>query len=326
MFMSKRVSIIIPVYNVKKYLCECLDSVITQDYQNIEIVLINDGSFDGSEKICLEYARRDNRIKFINQKNKGAANAKNAGIDQATGQYITFMDSDDFAEKNWISTMVQMLEISDADVVECNFDKVFVDRSEKEEYVPEKAVFSGEQYMKQYLEQWTSSLFWNKLYKIELTKEIRFRKERRCIDDEFYTYKILTKANKVIRINQVLYHYRQRKSSAVWNQKNRQQITDDVLEVLIERYEWIRECYPKLRRAYLCHDIDIMFFFAKNFSFTEETVCKFKKIARYYLKECMKCNPGKIGIINVVKLQKIKKDYLMKEKTIENISEKETFN
>lgn len=326
--MSKKVSIIIPVYNIKQYLCECLDSIIDQDYRNIEIILINDGSSDGSEEICLKYAEQEKRIKFINQKNQGAANAKNAGLDQATGQYITFMDSDDFAEKNWISTMVQKLEINSADVVECNFDKVFVDGIEREERACEKErLFSAEQYMEQYLEMWTSSLFWNKLFKTELTKDIRFRKERRCIDDEFYTYKILTKANKIIKINRTLYHYRQRKSSAVWNQKNRQQITDDALEVLIERYEWMKEKYPKLRRKYLCHDIDIMLYFAKEFCFTEETVFKFKRIARYYLKECMKCYPGKVGMVNVIRLQRIKDSYLRKEKEkiISDINEKRTF-
>lgn len=314
-FHGKKVSIIIPVYNVQNYLKQCLDTVTAQRYMNLEIILVNDGSTDSSGKICEEYSQKDERIVVINQENKGAANAKNAGLDSVTGEYITFVDSDDFVEKNWIAKMVYVMENNDVDIVECNFDKIFIDRVERGNSNTYKAkIFSAEDYMNQYLDCWTSSLFWNKLFKAELTKDIRFRIERRCIDDEFFTYKLVSKAKKIYRTEECLYHYRQRTSSAVSSEKNRLQKTEDALEILIERYEWIKKYFPQLTKKYLNHDIEILFYFAQSGSFEGETVKKFKKISRFYFKECFKYNPGKIGYLNAVRLLGISKKSLLDKK------------
>ena len=163
-----------------------------------------------------------------------------------------------------------------------------------------------EEYMKQYLFNWTCSLFWNKLFRGELLKDVRFRKERRCIDDEFFTYKAAAASEKVVRIPQVLYHYRQRASSAVSSEKNRLQILDDALEILIERYQWISTRFPNLRKTYLVHDVEIMFYFAGDFVFTKQTVKKFRKTARYYLKESLLHLCGARTILYAMRLLVIK--------------------
>lgn len=312
--MEAKVSIIIPVYNVQNYLRQCLDTVVGQSYKNIEIILVNDGSTDLSGKICEEYSIKDKRIHVIDQKNQGAANAKNVGLDYATGDYIAFADSDDFVELDWIEEMVYTMEQKNADIVECDFDKVYINKREKGNNASFRAeMFSAEEYMCQYLDNWTCSLFWNKLFKFELIKEIRFRKERRCIDDEFFTYKVVSKATKIYRHEKCLYHYRQRASSVVSSIKNHIQKTDDALEILIERYEWVKKYFPQLIKIYLDHDIEIMIYFAKNGSFTEETVKKFKKISKFYFKESFKHNLGKIGLINVIRMLVISKRYLLRE-------------
>lgn len=308
----KKVSIIVPVYNVEKYISECLNSLIKQTYSNIEIILVNDGSTDKSGEICKKYAGQDKRIKVIEQENQGAANAKNNGLEHVTGDYITFIDSDDYVELHWIKTMVDTLEDKNADVVECNFVKEYVDSYElgnDNTYAYKE--FSSETYMEQYLSNWTCSLFWNKLFKVEITENVYFRRERRCIDDEFYTYKILSNAKKIVRIEDILYHYRQRISSAVVSEKNRIQKTDDALEVLIERYEWIKNKFPRLTKIYLRHDIDIMFYFAREFVFCDNTIKKFYKVAKYYSKECFKHYPGKVTMKNMVILLLIKKSELL---------------
>ena len=283
----KKVSIIVPVYNVERYLPECLDSILDQSYPKFELILVDDGSTDGSALLCDEYAARDNRIVLVHQKNAGAANAKNAALDLASGDYIAFVDSDDWVERDWLQRMVSVLEQREADLVECSFVREFRNRTEAgndEAFV--NRLFSTEEYLSQYLSIWTCSLFWNKLFKRELTENIRFRKERRCIDDEFYTYKVVSEAKRIQRIHDTLYHYRQRQTSAVSMNEKRFQRTNDALEILIERYEWVTARFPALRRQWLEHDVDMMTCFAREFPFREREAKLFRKLAWYYLGQC----------------------------------------
>lgn len=118
--MTNLISIIIPVYNSEKYLVCCLERIINQTYQNIEIILIDDGSKDGSSKICDEYARKDKRIKVIHKQNNGAAAARNTGLDNASGEYIAFVDSDDYIELNMYQEMMKINQQYDCDLVLCD--------------------------------------------------------------------------------------------------------------------------------------------------------------------------------------------------------------
>ena len=308
----KKVSVIIPVYNVAVYLPECLDSVLGQTYPNLEIILIDDGSTDGSSKICDSYAENDDRIKLIHQKNKGAANAKNAGLEVVSGSYITFLDSDDYVDPQWIERMVSALEASEADVSECNFYIEYTDHSDcgnGDAFC--NNVFTGREYMAQYLDLWSNSLFWNKLFKAELTEEIRFRNERRCIDDEFYTYKVVGMAKKIARIPAILYHYRQRKSGAILSNKNALQRTEDALEVLEERYWWISNRFPELKTYYLSHDIRSLQYFALSFPFTESSAKHFQVISKRYLWEALKQGSSWFLIRDALFLLKYRRSRLM---------------
>ena len=302
----KKVSIVIPVYNVAKYLRKCMDSVLAQTYSSLEIILVDDGSPDESGEICDSYAQQDSRVVVIHQQNAGAANAKNAGLDRATGDYITFIDSDDYVEPDWIERLVDTAEKHGADVVECDFDKVYQNRVEIANQYPESRVFTAEEYLEQYLGNWTCSLFWNKLFCAKLLPDIRFRRERRCIDDEFFTYKVVSRATRIVRIQDVLYHYRQRMSSAISNTKNQMQIADDAVEVLVERYQWICARFPRLRKIYLSHDVDMMLCFAGKFVYTKQTAKKFRKTARFYLQKCLSGGCDRVTLIYVFRLQAIK--------------------
>ena len=289
----KTVSIIIPVYQVAAYLPQCLDSVLGQTYHDLEILLIDDGSTDGSGEICEKYAAADHRIRLVHQENAGAANAKNKGLDLATGGYIAFADSDDYVEPVWIEKMVNALEEAGADAAECSFLKEYTDHTEQgNDETFANQLFTGREYMSQYLDRWTNSLFWNKLFRAELTKETRFRKERRCIDDEFYTYKVVGTAQKVVRIKEELYHYRQRASSAVFSPEKALQRTNDALEIMIERYQWIRQRYPELKKYILQRDVSNLHFFATSFPFSNEAVKVFRTITKYYSFECIKRKMG----------------------------------
>ena len=110
------ISVIIPIYNVENYLAKCVNSVIDQNYKNLEIILVNDGSPDNCGSICDEYAQKDNRIVVIHKKNGGLSDARNAGLKISTGDFITFVDSDDYVNKDFISTLVSLIQDFEADI------------------------------------------------------------------------------------------------------------------------------------------------------------------------------------------------------------------
>lgn len=295
------VSVIIPVYNVEKYLKKCLDSIINQTYKCLQIIIIDDGSTDLSGHICDEYAKKDNRITVIHQNNAGAANAKNTGLDNIKGDYLTFVDSDDWVELKWIEKMVNAMDRYDVDVVECGFDNVFMNVVEKGKEYKDGEILTTEEYFRQYNDNWVSVIFWNKMFKANLTNSIRFRKERRCIDDEFYTYKVVSNGEKMVRISDILYHYRQRKSSAAHSEENLYQITEDNLEVLIERYKWILKKYKKLRKILLSNDVNSLMYYTKNYVFNEQLIKKHKKISSYYLRQSLIYFPSLLTVYYAIK-------------------------
>lgn len=322
----KTVSIIIPVYNVEKYLPECLDSVVNQTYKELQIIVVDDGSTDSSGEICDQYAEKDNRITVIHQVNAGAANAKNTGLDNVKGEYLAFVDSDDWVELNWIETLINAMEKYDVDVVECGFDNIFVNAVEEGKVYKEE-ILTTEDYFKQYNENWVSVIFWNKLFRAELTDGIRFRKERRCIDDEFYTYKVVSNGKRLARVKDILYHYRQRETSAVHqNEKKSLQMTDDALDVLKERYNWVTTRFPDLKKQYLKSDIDRLLYYPNLMLYNDFLIKKHKKISRYYIRKVLFNIPDKKTLIYAFKLLFIKKSAFNQTKPIGTVkNDKEYF-
>ena len=315
--MNQLVSIVIPVYNVQNYIRCCLDSVIGQTYPFLDVLLIDDGSTDRSGEICNEFARRDNRIRVIHQQNAGAANAKNTGLDLAKGEYIAFLDSDDWVEPYWIQTMLHMATVNNADVVECGFWMEFAGVSESPETatILQTGTWKTEDYLRAYPAAWPCAIFWNKLFKATLISDVRFHRERRCVDDEFYTYKAITDANKVLRIDNKLYHYRQRRSSVTQTDQMRYQRTIDVIDILAERHSWMKEHYPNIALDYLRRDVSTLLYFAAEYPFNEKAISCFRRSATYYFFEAIHKFPGKVAMFYAVKaLFYPKRSLLMKER------------
>ena len=308
-------SVIVPVYNVEKYLECCLNSLMEQTYINWEAILIDDGSTDNSSSICDKYAIRDNRFLVVHQKNKGAAIAKNIGLNLAKGDIITFLDSDDYVEKEWLQVIYNTFIKKNVQIVEYQFDKVYCDKSERMINCNSNIIINKMEYLKQYVNVWTCSLFWNKAFKAELLNNVRFLAERRCIDDEFFTYKVIANADKIIRLPNVLYHYRQRKSSAIKSRENRIKITNDALDVLDIRYKWVKKTYPSLTEIYLNHDINIMFLFS-TYEFDAHSVKKYKKLSKFYLREVIFNNFTPKRLYLALKLNLLSKNNLLKKKEI----------
>ena len=221
----EKVTIIIPIYNVEKYLREAIESAINQSYKNLEIILIDDGSTDNSGKICDEYAKLDDRIKVIHKINGGLSDARNAGLDNATGKYIMFLDSDDFFELDATKKMYNEIEEKDADYVIGNYINV-TDEGEKWE----RPVFDLEKFkpFKLSIYDYKNSFFimnsgvWNKIFKKEFIDKLNLRFVLGLpAEDAIFTTYCFMKAEKVYYTPHIVLNYRQRAEGSISNSCSR---------------------------------------------------------------------------------------------------------
>ena len=207
------ISIIVPIYKVERYLNACVDSIVNQTYANLVIILVDDGSPDKCPEICDEYARLDNRIKVIHQENGGLSAARNAGIDIASGEFLTFIDSDDFIAKNYVELLYKGIVDFDADISIasfCTFTKE--DELEIQSIEFPFVEITREERFRRYgaLNAELSMPFisaCNKLYKKDFFASIRFPIGK-LYEDAFTTYKLLDKAKKIVFTPSKLYFYR----------------------------------------------------------------------------------------------------------------------
>lgn len=246
--MEFLVSVIIPVYNVESYLKRCLKSVVSQSYENMEIILVDDGSTDSSPQICDDWAKKDKKIRVIHKENGGLSDARNVGMEMAQGAYLAFVDSDDVIDPDFIELLLKTAYEQKADIVECGVQR-FSDencsaRSEKLE--KSRKIFSPEEAMKELINDGDiRQHVWNKLYRRETVGDIRFPVGK-LNEDEFWTYKIIGKAERICRISEILYGYYQHPESIMGTKYGIRRL--DALEAKEERMEYIERYYPGLAR------------------------------------------------------------------------------
>lgn len=197
------ISVIIPVYGVEKYIAQCLESVINQTYDNLEIIVVNDGTKDRSAEIAKEYAAKDNRIKVYDFDNGGASAARNRGIKLAKGEYIAFLDSDDWIEGQMYEKLVNEAIKSNADIVKCGF------KSNKEKVgVLNKIERSGNQNIDLFFNGILWVVLWNAIYKADIVKKVIFPENVRCFEDNYASALYLFLSKKVSTIDSYEYNYR----------------------------------------------------------------------------------------------------------------------
>lgn len=209
----KKVSIIIPVYNVEMYLRICIESVIKQTYEQLEILLVDDGSTDSSPEICDEYAQKDSRIRVIHKPNGGLSDARNTGIDAATGEFLFFVDSDDYIHPSAVSTLAELMQEEKADTVIGSYQKI-------DDYVlPGRLAGNtfiyagGEEILELYKNQKAdATVAVAKLYDRKLFQDVRFPVGK-VHEDEFVTYRILFASKRIVYTEKVIYYYLQRQGS-----------------------------------------------------------------------------------------------------------------
>ena len=272
--MKDLISVIVPVYNVAAYLPQCLQSILTQTYETLEVILIDDGSTDDSGRICDEYAAKDSRIRVIHQKNAGAAAAKNAGLRIATGEYLSFVDSDDYLEPGAYQYMHAVLKDTGADAGEFSFRDVYRSRSEEHVLYPERTIVNGLDYLRQFTRGWNCALLWNKLYKRSLFEGVFFEEGHR-IDDEFFTYQGFLNADKVVCDGHIVYNYRKRRSGAMGDPKAGQQRMLDRVDFMEQRREKVGSRFPELKREFDLEFLNAMVYFT---AYSENTEVSLKRI------------------------------------------------
>lgn len=251
------ISVIIPVYNVKDYLHECVESIFAQTYTDLEIILVDDGSTDGSSELCEDFAKKDARVHVIHQKNQGPSAARNAGLEAMHGDYVAFLDSDDY----WLPTaMDHMLSLSQkysADYVVCPCLRLEPDKSLHPYNNHARAngteVFDGNARMESYISlRKQTNAVWGKLYTRRLFNEIRFAPGK-IMEDVFISYQLIHAASRVVIDETPQYVYRNRANSLMTSAVSIRNY--DVIEGRQLEADFVSQHYPELSghvQARLC--------------------------------------------------------------------------
>ena len=242
-----KLSIIIPVYNVAAFLPETLQSVLGQAFRDFELILVDDGSNDGSGDICDRCAASDSRVRVLHQQNAGVSAARNRGVAAATGDYIGFVDSDDIIEQDMFAVLTAVAEEENADVVQCQHDRSpelnGLRRSDSREYLNGEALVkriftkSGGDYTNQVA-------LWSKIYRRALFEGITFPVGR-TYEDEQETYKLCLKAEKIVEVPDVLYHYIKRENSIITGISSVKMLHKQA--ALLDRLHYLPQRMPELK-------------------------------------------------------------------------------
>lgn len=281
-----KISVIIPVYKVEKYIHESIQSVINQTYKNLEIILVDDGSPDLCGKICDEYADLDKRIIVIHKKNEGVSQARNTGIDISTGKYIAFLDSDDYINLRYFEVLYNNLVEKEADISVCSYIK-FDDGKKIENTVDtfeECIELNREEAMLNLYGKYRGEYVvpWGKLYKSKLFEKIRFPKDK-IHEDCFINYKLYFNSDKVVYDDSKLYYYRQRDDSITGGIANKGRL--DSIESIEEQIDFYKK--EKMIRLQIecmkCYSLIlgncyIMFKSAKEYDICKQIKSKRKKL------------------------------------------------
>ena len=248
--MEDKISIIIPVYKVEKYIRKCVDSAINQTHLNLEIILVDDGTPDNSGKICDEYAQKDTRIKVIHKKNGGLSDARNFGLDIAKGKYIFLLDSDDYIEKDTIEYLYELCERYNADIG-IGKTRFLYENQQSNIKSPSKdniKIYNTEEALETmlYSQEFTNSA-WNKLYKTELFANIRFPVGK-LYEDLATTYKLISKSKQTVLGSKYTYNYIMNRDNSIMNKKfniKRMEGLDFCEEIL----DFVSKKYPTIKNA-----------------------------------------------------------------------------
>ena len=320
-----KISVIVPIYNSEKYLNKCIESLLNQEYKNLEIILVNDGSTDYSESICKSYMLKNKNIKYFYQQNSGVSSARNLGLANSSGDYIAFVDSDDYIEKDMFMKMVSEMKNNDCNVVVCNL--FFEDATGKEiesfshcNYIVDKVNIPYEMYTNLSFQGFSC----NKLYKADLIKEhsINFAEGYAVLEDDLFNYDIVFKNNdvRVNYINDKLYHYVMLNTGVSKSKFSVKKLS--YLDVRIREIEYLASNnieYDFLLADYICVYNRMLYLSKKKNLYSESLFFKYTERYKEYLKKLKFKNLSNKVKLKVIIIRYFKFIYLLKMKINDEI-------
>jgi len=290
------ISVIVPVYKVEEYIHRCIDSILNQTYRNLEIILVDDGSPDKCGEICEEYKKNDDRVIVIHKKNGGLSDARNVGVENAKGDFITFVDSDDWIREDYVEKLYNLLKETNADITVCNFIKTASENPVLEnsieriyEYTNVEALsLEGAEYV-------GMVVTWGKLYKTNLFEGVRFPVGR-IHEDEFTTYKLVYKSKKIVVTTTALLYYWQREDSimgAGFNIKHR----CDALDALKEKADFFKDVgLYDLSNKTVKFAFYMLLITLKNYDDFRNLMTKRELVKKYYcFRDALRCDNNKLS-------------------------------
>lgn len=299
------ISVIVPVYNVEKYLKKCVDSITSQTYKNLEILLVDDGSTDSSGQICNEFEKNDARIKVIHKKNGGLSDARNAGLDRAKGQYYAFIDSDDYIQDNTIEIMLNAIKKNKSEIAVCNMIRFLEEGETVQFYCPtdHEVLYQGNQRYKTL----NQPSVCNKLFEAKLFEGIRFPKGK-YYEDTFVYHEVLYRANNIVLTGTDSYWYLSREDSIVGQPQYTERYFD-FIEAVYKRADFLlkHDVQPYAKEA--CLSLYVAIANAEsNIEENTKTIEKFSIARKQYTlayNELMKTK-NQIGIKQKLRLMLLK--------------------
>lgn len=325
------ITVVVPIYNVENYIEKCLHSILEQSYNNLEILIIDDGSTDKSIELCEKLLKKDGRIKIFHKENSGPADTRNYGISKANGKYIMFIDSDDYIQKDLIEVLYENLIRYNVSISSCGYIKVINDnkpkniisKNNRKDIILETEKDKIQELL---LEKITGNYVWNKLYTKELFNDIKFKYGIKFEDMEIM-YRLFMKADKISLTNYNGYFYRQRSNNIMSTLDENAVI--DLYNVTNERYEYIKDNIPELqdenitRRVYTIYRYFALLarkqnkemyysemmqkekdFYNKNFKNFDKNIMKIKLYEKVLLKILYKSKKSFYYIENIMKKMK----------------------
>lgn len=295
--VNELISVIVPVYKVEKYLKRCVESIISQKYKNLEIILVDDGSPDSCGQMCDDYTEKDNRVKVIHKKNGGLSDARNAGLDIANGVYVTFVDSDDILNDEYITRLYENLISAKADISCCDLARI--KESEKVESTSkgQVKVFDSLSAIEETLYQrFIDNSACAKLYKKNLFDRLKYPKNK-YFEDLDTTYKLFLQAKKIVATDEKLYYYIQREGSILHKLNDR--VISDLIKVIEDLNKNLKS-FESLNEAVLARTINAHFYIVRNSDnkkFVKDSKTFIKKNRSLVLKNNNISNKTKYGIL-----------------------------
>lgn len=280
--MADKISVIVPIFKVQEYLDRCIESIVHQTYQNLEIILVDDGSPDNCPTLCDRWAQKDKRIRVIHKQNGGLSDARNAGMAVASGEYVGFVDSDDWIALDFYEVLMNGILENDAQISASDVVLAFEDRLERKKKY-EQTVFSPKEALETLLcGDGFHATAWNKLYRADLIRKYPYPVGK-LHEDEFVTYRVISDAKKLVLCQNTAYYYRQR-SGSIMSSTSEKHL--DAVDAYLERLYFLHEKYPDLyarEKPYFC--AMLVGYYKGTFGLPKESARKMQKRLMEYRKE-----------------------------------------